>query len=108
MEMMTFLILAAVLLLNLNGMFCGYGVGWLFKVYKKRSRTLSIEIGVQNAGMGTVLALSNFKPLVAMPTTAFVFICIIFDCEKTGTDKTNKKIKISFCIVSAVRICKTT
>ena len=42
-----------------------------------RRRTLAIEIGMQNAGLGTVLALKHFGEKTAMPAAIFVFICII-------------------------------
>ena len=42
-----------------------------------RRRTLAVEIGMQNAGLGTVLALKHFGEKAAMPAAIFVFICII-------------------------------
>ena len=73
----TGIILAAGVLLNLYGMSAGYGIGTLFRMANKRKRTLSIEIGMQNAGLGTVLALEHFGEKAAMPAAIFVFICII-------------------------------
>jgi BASS family bile acid:Na+ symporter len=73
----TGIILAAAVVLNVYGMFAGYGVGSLFRLGDKRRRTLAIEIGMQNAGLGTVLALEHFGAEAAMPAAAFVFICII-------------------------------
>ena len=75
--MLTISIFCAVLLLNLYGMSAGYGVGVLFKMSTARKRTLCIEIGMQNAGLGTVLALKHFGAQAAIPTAIFVFICII-------------------------------
>jgi len=78
---LTLLIITAALVLNLYGMSCGYGIASVFKMAKKRRRTLTIEIGMQNAGLGVVLALNNFpqgkRELVALPAAIFVFICII-------------------------------
>jgi BASS family bile acid:Na+ symporter len=73
----TGLILAAVVTLNIYGMLAGYGVGTAFKMELARRRTLVIEIGMQNAGLGTVLALKHFGEEAALPAAAFVFICII-------------------------------
>ena len=73
----TALILAAVVILNIYGMSAGYGVGTLFRMEAKRRRTLSIEIGMQNAGLGTVLALKHFNEKTALPAAVFVFVCII-------------------------------
>ena len=75
--MITGLILAAVVILNIYGMLAGYGVGTVFRMDISRRRTLAIEIGMQNAGLGTVLALKHFGEKAAMPAAAFVFICII-------------------------------
>ena len=73
----TALILTAVVLLNIYGMSAGYTVGSVFKMEQKRRRTLSIEIGMQNAGLGTVLALKHFGEKSAIPAAIFVFVCII-------------------------------
>ena len=73
----TGLIIMVVLLLNCYGMAAGYGTGVLFKMRTKQRRTLAIEIGMQNAGLGTVLALNNLGAEAAIPTAFFVFACII-------------------------------
>jgi BASS family bile acid:Na+ symporter len=73
----TAVILAAGVLLNIYGMLAGYGVGSAFRMEVRRRRTLSIEIGMQNAGLGTVLALKHFGEKAAIPAAIFVFICII-------------------------------
>jgi BASS family bile acid:Na+ symporter len=75
--MITGPILAAGIILNIYGMSAGYGVGSLFRMANKRKRTLAIEIGMQNAGLGTVLALKHFNERTAIPAAIFVFICII-------------------------------
>ncbi len=74
---LTGIVLIAVLALNLGGMLGGYGVGSLFRMDVARRRTLAIEIGMQNAGLGTVLALKHFGPGATIPTAVFVFVCII-------------------------------
>jgi len=73
----TGVILAAAVVLNVYGMLAGYGVGSVFRMDLRRRRTLAIEIGMQNAGLGTVLALKHFGEKAAMPAAIFVFICII-------------------------------
>jgi BASS family bile acid:Na+ symporter len=73
----TGLILTAVIILNVFGMLAGFGVGVIFRMNKNRKRTLSIEIGMQNAGLGTALALAHFGEKAAIPAAIFVFICII-------------------------------
>jgi len=73
----TGLVLTAAIILNIYGMLAGYGVGSAFRMEVRRRRTLSIEIGMQNAGLGTVLALEHFGEKAAIPAAIFVFICII-------------------------------
>ncbi|MBN2410589.1 bile acid:sodium symporter family protein [candidate division KSB1 bacterium] len=70
------IIFAAAITLNLFGLFMGYmtGKGFGFDLLKKRA--LSIEIGMQNAGLGSVLALKHFNEKTALPAVIFVFICI--------------------------------
>jgi BASS family bile acid:Na+ symporter len=72
----TGLVLAAVLILNAYGLAAGYGVGSLFRLGAKRRRTLTIEIGMQNAGLGATLALAHLGPEAAIPAAIFVFVCI--------------------------------
>jgi BASS family bile acid:Na+ symporter len=73
----TWLIFVAALLLNISGLLSGYMTGRLFGFSKLRKRALSIEIGMQNAGLGSVLALKHFNEKTALPAIIFVFICII-------------------------------
>jgi len=76
LAMLTATVFAGVILLNLWGMSSGYGLAKLFRMNLARRRTLAIEIGMQNAGLGTVLALKHFNERVAIPAACFVFICI--------------------------------
>jgi len=73
----TGLVLTAAVVLNIYGMLGGYAVGSAFRMEVRRRRTLAIEIGMQNAGLGTVLALKHFGEKAAIPAAIFVFICII-------------------------------
>jgi BASS family bile acid:Na+ symporter len=73
----TGVILAVVIILNLWGTLAGYSVGKLFRMEIPRRRSLAIEIGMQNAGLGTVLALEHVGPRAAVPAAVFVFVCIM-------------------------------
>lgn len=73
----TGVVLITCLVLNVYGMSMGYGVGALFRMETRRRRTLSIEIGMQNAGLGVVLALEHLTERAAVPAALFVFVCII-------------------------------
>jgi len=70
-------------LLGLNG--AGYAAGWagsqLLRLDTRKRRALTLEIGMQNAGVGTILALSLFPdPATAIPTAVYTFGCMF-----TGT-----------------------
>ncbi len=58
---------AAVILHNLLGYLCGFGLGKLFRMGTKKTKALSIEIGMQNSGLATSLAGTAF-PNLAMAT----------------------------------------
>lgn len=70
-------VLAVVLILNLYGMAAGYGIGSLFGLDMLKRRALTIEIGMQNAGLGSALALEHLGEEAAIPAAIFVFVCII-------------------------------
>lgn len=73
----TVLIFAAVFLHNFFGLILGYGAGKLFGFDIKRKRTLAFEVGMQNAGLGAVLALKHFSVQTAVPNALFATWCII-------------------------------
>ncbi len=73
----TGIILIVGIILNLYGMLGGYSVAALFRMNSRRKRTLTIEIGMQNAGLGSMLALDHIGKEAAIPAAIFVFICII-------------------------------
>ena len=54
-------VVLVVLLLNLGGMAAGYGVARCFACRRPTPHAL-IEVGMQNAGLGTVLAIHNLGP----------------------------------------------
>lgn len=58
---------AVVILHNLLGYLCGFGLGKLFKMGSSKTKALSIEIGMQNSGLATSLAGTAF-PQLAMAT----------------------------------------
>ena len=72
----------ALLILNLLGYLSGYAGGTAMKLPSGKRRALSIEVGMQNAGLGTVLVLDFFKsePAAAIPTALYTFGCMF-----TGT-----------------------
>ncbi len=74
---MTGMLLAVGVLMNVLGLVGGYLIAWLFRMDVAQRRSLAIEGGMQNAGLGAVLAAEHFTDKAAMPAAAFVFICII-------------------------------
>jgi BASS family bile acid:Na+ symporter len=71
------LIVSIGIILNVYGMSAGYALATVFRMEIRQRRALAIEIGMQNAGLGTALALAYFGDIAALPAAAFVFICII-------------------------------
>ena len=72
--------LMAVLLLHFGGFFLGFLVPRLIREQKSVCRTLSIEVGMQNSGLGMALASKHFStmPMVPAPCAlSAVMHCII-------------------------------
>lgn len=61
----------AVILHNTIGLICGYSAGKLTKQTEVGCRTLAIEIGMQNSGLGVAIALKYFGPMAALPGAVF-------------------------------------
>jgi len=60
----------AVFLLHAGGFALGYFATRLFRYDRTTARTVSIEVGMQNSGLGAVLAKTHFaaNPLTAVPS----------------------------------------
>jgi BASS family bile acid:Na+ symporter len=61
------IVLIVVVLHNLLGYACGFGLGRVLKLNIAKTKALSIEVGMQNSGLATGLAASAF-PTMAMAT----------------------------------------
>jgi BASS family bile acid:Na+ symporter len=74
--------LIPLLLVNVGGYLAGYGAGWAMRLPEPMRRAVTLEIGMQNAGLGTVMALSLFpqQPAAAILPAAYTFGCML-----TGT-----------------------
>ena len=66
-------IFAIVILHNLLGYLCGYLIGLLFKMDMPRKKAVSIEIGMQNSGLATTLAVSAFPDLTMATVPGAIF-----------------------------------
>ena len=61
-------LVGAVMLLHAGGFALGWGLSRLARQDEKTARTISIEVGMQNSGLGVVLAQRHFPdPLSALP-----------------------------------------
>jgi BASS family bile acid:Na+ symporter len=74
---MTGMLLGIGVLMNVLGLVGGYLIAWVSRMDVPQRRSLAIEGGMQNAGLGAVLASEHFSDRAAMPAAVFVFICII-------------------------------
>lgn len=61
-------VLFALSILHIGGYLLGYLIPWVAKLGNTNCRTISIEVGLQNAGLGAALAQAHFaSPLTAVP-----------------------------------------
>lgn len=67
---------------NVGGYLAGYFGGWAARMSWPMRRAVTLEIGMQNAGLGTALALQLFPdmPQAAIPCALYTFGCML-----TGT-----------------------
>ena len=65
------LVLAAVVLHNGIGYLLGYLTGKVFGMSEPVSRTIAVEVGMQNSGLATSLASTYMNPLAALPGAVF-------------------------------------
>lgn len=73
----TWLVFAAVIALNVLGLVFGYLAGKGFGFNLAQRRTLAINVGMQNAGMGAVLAIKHISAEAAIPNALFATWCIV-------------------------------
>jgi BASS family bile acid:Na+ symporter len=67
----------AMLVLNLSGYSLAFGVARTMRWPPPQRRTLVIEVGMQNAGLGSVLALSHLGEAGAVPSAFYTALCVI-------------------------------
>jgi bile acid:Na+ symporter, BASS family len=73
----TGVVFAAVIALNILGLVFGYLAGKGFRFNLAQRRTLAINVGMQNAGMGAVLAIKHISNEAAIPNALFATWCIV-------------------------------
>ena len=74
------ILVAAVFFLHVLGFGLGYALAKFMQFDEQSCRTVSIEVGMQNSGLGTALAIKHFAalPLAAVPcAVSAVTHCIL-------------------------------
>lgn len=66
-------VFAVVILHNLLGYACGFGLGKLLKLNAAKTKALSVEIGMQNSGLATSLAGTAFPDLAMATVPGAIF-----------------------------------
>jgi len=76
------LLFTALLMINLLGYACGHWGGKLLRLSPAMKRALTLEVGMQNAGLGATLAIELFPqhPTISMAPAFYTFFCMF-----TGT-----------------------
>ena len=80
LQNMQFDLLWALVGVNLGGYAAGYLGGCVLRVPDRMRRALTLEIGMQNAGLGATLAADLFGPAAAIAPAVYTFGCML-----TGT-----------------------
>ena len=65
------LVFVVVILHNCLGYLLGYIMAKALRMKLPQRKTLSIEVGMQNSGLGVALAMAHFNPLSAVPAAIF-------------------------------------
>lgn len=65
------LVFLVVIIHNLLGLILGYFAGRTLRMDEAASRTVSIEVGMQNSGLAAALATTHFNPVAALPGAIF-------------------------------------
>lgn len=63
-----FIVFIAVFLHNSAGLLFGYLLARAFGLNENDRRAISLEVGMQNSGLGVALATAHFSPLAALPS----------------------------------------
>jgi len=77
LEQVNVMIFVAVAIHNFLGLVFGYLAATAYRLREKMRRTLTLEVGMHNAGLGAVLALKYLSPQSALPNALFAVWCIV-------------------------------
>ena len=85
-------LLISIMILHLLGFIIGYAISFIFLRDKKLSKTICIEIGMQNSGLGGVLAKENYvNPSTAIPSAISSLVHSIYGSIFVSIFKEHKK-----------------
>jgi len=85
-------LIPAVFIVHILGFTAGYWVAKLLKLTERDSRTVSIEVGMQNSGLGSQLATKHFTSLSATPCAiSALFHCLIGSALAAYWSRKNKE-----------------
>ena len=85
-------LLISIMILHLLGFIIGYAISFIFLRDKKLSKTICIEIGMQNSGLGVVLAKENYvNPSTAIPSAISSLVHSIYGSIFVAIFKEHKK-----------------
>ena len=85
-------LLISIMILHLLGFIIGYAISFIFLRDKKLSKTICIEIGMQNSGLGVVLAKENYvNPSTAIPSAISSLVNSIYGSIFVSIFKEHKK-----------------
>ena len=65
------MVILGVVLHNLGGLIIGFSLAGFLKIPQAERKTIAIEVGMQNSGLGMALAILHFSKLVAIPAAIF-------------------------------------
>ena len=85
-------LIAAIMCLHFLGFLVGYGLSAIVLKNKAVSKTIAIEVGMQNSGLGAVLARENFtNPATAIPSALSSLVHSIYGSIFAAIVQKNKQ-----------------
>ena len=89
-----FAVLAFLMLHNSFGFVLGYFTGKLFKLPLAQRKSLSLEVGMQNSGLGAALASAHFSPLAAVPSALNISGALLSTYFRRMSEKAERELAV--------------
>ena len=71
LNQLSYSLIFCIILHNLAGLSIGFLIGSFLRLSFKEKKTISIEIGMKNSGLGMALSILHFSKIVALPSAIF-------------------------------------